>query len=287
MSVDSGMFFERDLDLWGASALQTLEPRLFYLYAPNKNQDDIPLFDTGERDFTFESLFRTNRFSGPDRQGDANQVTAALTSRFLGARSGAEMFRASFGQIRYFGDRQVALRPGPATEAGESAYVGELWARLTRTLIARGDFEWDPDSGSTQRSVMGFNYRGDMGLLLNASYRMRRELPNLNAPGLTESIEQIDLSGVVPLGRNWQLVGRSYYSLPDSKIIESFFGVGYESCCWGARVVSRRYIRELSGDTSGSIMLEIELKGLTNIGNKVENLLTEGVYGYNRNAYGY
>jgi LPS-assembly protein len=287
VSVDSGMFFERDLDLWGANALQTLEPRLFYLYVPNKDQDDIPLFDTGDRDFTFESLFRTNRFSGPDRQGDANQVTAALTSRFLGARSGAEMFRASFGQIRYFGDRQVALRPGSATEAGESAYVGELWARLTRALIARGDFEWDPDSGSTQRSVVGFNFRGDTGLLLNASYRMRRELPNLNAPGLTESIEQIDLSGVVPLGSNWQLVGRSYYSLPDSKIIESFFGVGYESCCWGARVVSRRYIRELSGDTSSSIMLEIELKGLTNIGNKVENLLTEGVYGYNRNAYGY
>ncbi len=32
LSLDSGLFFERDLDLWGVSAQQTLEPRLFYLY---------------------------------------------------------------------------------------------------------------------------------------------------------------------------------------------------------------------------------------------------------------
>jgi LPS-assembly protein len=172
-------------------------------------------------------------------------------------------------------------------ESSESAIVGELWARLTRALVARGDLEWDPDTGSTQRSVFGIYYRPQNGLLLNASYRMRRELPDLSAPGLTESMEQIDVSGVVPLGRNWQLVGRSYYSLPESKIIESFVGVGYESCCWGARVVTRRYVRNLSGDTTSAILFELELKGLTNIGNKVENLLTEGVYGYNRDAYGF
>ena len=243
--------------------------------------------DTGDTDFSFQSLFRSNRFSGPDRQGDANQVTTAVTSRFLSAASGSELFRGSIGQVRYLRDRQVALRAGPAVEASESAIVGELWARLTRALLARGDLEWDPDSGSTQRSVFGLYYRPQNGLLLNASYRMRRELPNLSAPGLTESMEQIDLSGVVPLGRNWQLVGRSYYSLPESKIIESFVGVGYESCCWGARVVTRRYVRDLGGDTTSAILFELELKGLTNIGNKVENLLTEGVFGYNRDAYGF
>ncbi|HCO44106.1 MAG TPA: LPS-assembly protein LptD [Gammaproteobacteria bacterium] len=286
-SVDSGMFFERDLDLWGVDAVQTLEPRLFYLYIPNRDQDDIPLFDTSDTDFTFQSLFRTNRFSGPDRQGDANQVTAAVTSRILSASSGVEMLRTSLGQIRYLRDRQVGLRPGSAIEASESAIVGELWARLTRSLTARGDLEWDPDSGSTQRSVFGLYYRPDNGVLLNASYRMRRELPKLSAPGLTESLEQIDISGLIPLGRNWQLVGRSYYSLPESKIIESFIGLGYESCCWGARVVTRRYVRSLSGDTTSAILFELELKGLTNIGNKVENLLTEGVFGYSRDAYGY
>jgi LPS-assembly protein len=287
LSLDSGLFFERDVDLWGVGVMQTLEPRLFYLYVPNRDQHDIPLFDTGDTDFSFQSLFRTNRFSGPDRQGDANQVTAAVTSRFLSASSGVEMFRASVGQVRYLRDRQVLLRSGPAIESNESAIVGELWARLTRALLARGDLEWDPDSGSTQRSVIGLYYRPQNGTLLNASYRMRRELPNLSAPGLTDSLEQVDVSGVIPLGRNWQLVGRSYYSLPDSKFIESFVGVGYESCCWGARVVTRRYVRRYSGDTTSSIMFELELKGLTNIGNKVENLLTEGVFGYNRDAYGF
>ncbi len=285
LSLDSGLFFERDLDLWGVTAQQTLEPRLFYLYVPRRDQDDIPLFDTGDTDFSFQSLFRTNRFSGPDRQGDANQVTAAVTSRFLSHNSGVEMFRASLGQVRYLRDRQVGLRPTAAADNNQSAIVGEMWARLTRALTARGDLEWDPDNGSTQRSVFGFYYRPAGGMLLNASYRMRRELPDLSAPGLTDSIEQIDLSGVIPLGRNWQVVGRSYYSLPDSKVIESFLGLGYESCCWGARVVTRRYIRNLSGQTTSAILFELELKGLTNIGNKVENLLTEGVFGYSRDAY--
>ena len=53
---------------------RTLEPRLFYLYIPNENQSDLPIFDTGQFDFSFEQLFRENRFSGHDRLGDANQV---------------------------------------------------------------------------------------------------------------------------------------------------------------------------------------------------------------------
>ncbi len=287
LSVDSGLFFERDVDLWGLAAQQTLEPRLFYLYAPRRNQDDIPLFDTGDSDFRFESMFRSNRFSGPDRQGDANQVTAAVTSRFLSATSGVEMLRASLGQIYYFRDRQVDLLPTAAADDSQSAFVGELWARLTRALTARGDMEWDPDNGSTQRSVVGLYYRPASGLLLNASYRMRRELPDLSAPGQVDNLEQLDLSGVIPLGRNWQVVGRSYYSLPEAKVIESFLGLGYESCCWGARVVTRRYVRNLSGGTTNAILFELELKGLTNVGNKVEDLITEGVFGYRRDAAGF
>ena len=46
-------------------------------------------------------------------------------------------------------------------------------------------------------------------------------------------------------------------------------------------------MRDLGGDTTSAILFELELKGLTNIGNKVENLLTEGVFGYNRDAYGF
>ena len=64
-SIDSGLIFEREI--FSNNVRQTLEPRLFYLYTPERNQNDIPLFDTGEYEFSFAQLFRTDRFSGRDR----------------------------------------------------------------------------------------------------------------------------------------------------------------------------------------------------------------------------
>src|SRR5690606_24840099 len=67
-SLDSGLIFEREANLFGRDWLQTLEPRLFYLYVPYEDQSDIPVFDTQELTFGFGQLFRTNRFVGADRQ---------------------------------------------------------------------------------------------------------------------------------------------------------------------------------------------------------------------------
>ena len=64
LSFDSGMFFDRQLNLGSSTFTQTLEPRLFYLYVPYDGQDELPLFDTGEYTFSFAQLFRDNRFSG-------------------------------------------------------------------------------------------------------------------------------------------------------------------------------------------------------------------------------
>ena len=93
-SLDSGLVFERDSGLFGPGSTQTLEPRLFYVYVPYRNQDAIPIFDTALADFNYAQLFTENRFVGGDRFGDANQVTLALTSRFLRS-DGQEALRAT------------------------------------------------------------------------------------------------------------------------------------------------------------------------------------------------
>ena len=46
VSIDSGLMFEKDIKLGNSNYTHTLEPRLFYLYIPRKDQSDIPLFDT-------------------------------------------------------------------------------------------------------------------------------------------------------------------------------------------------------------------------------------------------
>ena len=80
-SVDAGLFFERDFALDSGNYTQTVEPRLFYLYTPFEEQNDIGVFDTSLPTFNFTQLFSRNRFSGLDRIADANQISGALTSR--------------------------------------------------------------------------------------------------------------------------------------------------------------------------------------------------------------
>ncbi len=43
MSIDSGMTFERDTSFFGKAALQTLEPRAYYLRVPYRNQSQYPV----------------------------------------------------------------------------------------------------------------------------------------------------------------------------------------------------------------------------------------------------
>jgi len=106
--VDAGLVFERDAGSHGQRT-QTLEPRVLYSYVPNRNQNELPIFDSGLPDLNLTELFRTNRYVGEDRIGDANQVALALTTRLFDHVSGAQYLSATIGQIRYFSIPQVGL----------------------------------------------------------------------------------------------------------------------------------------------------------------------------------
>jgi LPS-assembly protein len=282
-SLDAGVAFERDAALWGRGAVQTLEPRLFYLYIPRRDQDDIPLFDTSLYDFRFDSLFRHDRFTGADRLGDANQLTTALTSRLLSPTSGIELGRVSLGQIQYFRNREVGLVPGSFEETdAASALVGEIYALLTRALSLTSDIEWDPDDQRTERMVAAVRWRPDAERYAHLSYRLRRDIARLAVlPGSApEALEQVDLGVIWPLRDNWTLIGRGYYSLRNDQTLETLLGVGYETCCWGARLVQRRYVRDESGDLENAILFQVELKGLASVGTRIDEFLSESIRGY-------
>ncbi|HET9044423.1 MAG TPA: LPS assembly protein LptD, partial [Burkholderiales bacterium] len=66
-SLDSGLYLERDARWFGSDFLQTLEPRVYYLYVPFRDQSNIPVFDTTTSDLNFTQLFQENIFSGGDR----------------------------------------------------------------------------------------------------------------------------------------------------------------------------------------------------------------------------
>ncbi len=274
VSVDSGLFFDRPLSDGG---LQTLEPRAYYLYVPYRDQDELPLFDTGRMDFSFDQLFRDHRFTGADRVGDANQLTLALTSRRLDAMSGEERYRASIGQILYFDDRRVTLAPGqaPATQ-NSSSLVAEAALRLAREWSTRGAIQWDPHREQTELATAQLQYRGPGRRIANLGYRLREDplRPDLE-------IEQVDLSAAWPVSARWDLVGRYNYSLRDERDLEVLAGLEYESCCWRARLVARRYLTAGEArEYNNAIYFQLILKGLAGLGTGLGDLLGESIRGY-------
>ncbi len=280
LSLDSGLFFERELKLAGGM-IQTLEPRAFYLYVPYEKQDEIPLFDSSEYDFSYNQLFRENRFSGADRVGDANQLTLAVTSRFIEADTGKERLRASLGTIVYFDDLQVGLNANSKTINKDSSdLVAELSTKITDNWSARSAFQYDPHAGITQKATLGLHYRDGANRLFNATYRSRYA-GTVDSLGHSNDIEQTDLSFKWPINKEWSTVGRWNYSEEHNVALDTFLGLEKDTCCWRLRVIARQYVNDaLDEEPKQGIFFQFELKGLTSFGEKLDSFLEEGILGY-------
>jgi LPS-assembly protein len=270
-SLDSGLYFDRSTDWFGNGVTQTLEPRLFYLYVPEEDQDDQAVFDTGVFDFNFDNLFRENRFNGPDRIGDANQMTLALTSRMLSDQSGTELLRASIGQILYFEDREVTLPGETVADDSSSALAAELAARLGGGWYTRGGIQWDPHdgSGNTDQALAQLGYRDDDNRVFNLAYRLR--------DGVTE---QTDVAVYWPVNEQFSLIGRHNYCLQENRLLEALAGIEYGECCWRLRAVARRYTNNSGDDHDTSFLIQLELNGLGRFGDDIDKTLERGIYGY-------
>ncbi len=275
-SIDGGVFLERDFTLNSNSYLQTLEPRVFYLYIPDHDQDDIPLFDTSEYDFSYNQLFRENRFNGVDRLGDANQLSLALTSRFIDSATGKERLKATVGQIYFFNDRNVTRTvTADRDTTSTSNLVTVLDALIFDGLTFRSGLQWNPDVNEIARGEATIRYRQGLDRILNLSYRYRK---NLSTD--TKSIDQGDISFRWPFLDDIHLVGRWQYSFLDSLTLESFLGFEKEGCCWRLRAVGRRFINDIDSEAQTGIFLQVEFKGFTSFGNAVDEFLESSISGY-------
>ncbi len=268
-SLDGGMYFDKFFKWNGKPYVQTLEPRLYYLNVAQKDQSNIPIFDTSLLDFDTNQLFRENRFSGADRQGDANQITLALTTRFISESTGIEKFSATLGQIYYFENRLVTLPGGLAQNSNNSDAVAQVNWRPTPYQLLRLSTQWDPEASNTKVTLMGYQYKPDNRHLINVAYRFREN-----------SIEQTDISTRWKLSSHWNFVGRWNYSIRDNTTVEGLAGLEYSSCCWALRLVARNYIRGISAEKESSIQLQIVLKGLSRIGDNIGTLLKQSIDGY-------
>lgn len=264
-SLDLRLRLERQLRRF----TQTLEPRIRYVHIPFENQDALPIFDTIEPDFNLVQLYADSNILGADRVPDTDRVAAGVTTRLIDETTGAETLRVTLGQLRYLSTQNVSL-PGTAAIAAETSdYIAELGLALYRNWNLDLGYQWNSATNSTSTAEARIQYLPGNNRVLNLAYRFRRQ-----------TLEQGDVSFAWPVGERWNVVGRYNYSFLDKKNLESFLGLEYGDCCWRIRLVGRRYVSRRTGETDNSIAIQLELRGLTSVGDPADKLLERGILGY-------
>ena len=275
-SLDSGVYLDRNINFLNQNYTNTLEPRLFYVYIPYKDQSVLPNFDSGLADLNMQTLFYENQYNGQDRINDANQLTASLTSKFLD-KNGKERLSAIIAQRYYFEDRRVFGNDlTEAKKANSDIFMGAS-AKLPNSLNLDAMFQFDPTSNSLLRSTLGSRYNPEPGKMLNVSYRMID-----NIIGYNQDLEVFNAAGQWPLGNRFYSIGRYNYDLKSSQTIEVLAGLEYDGGCWVARSIFDRISLPTSPNPNYAFFIQLELNGIGSIGsdaNKLNNFLYRNVPG--------
>ncbi|NND65710.1 MAG: LPS assembly protein LptD [Gammaproteobacteria bacterium] len=268
-SIDGELFLERPFGKSGRFR-QTLEPRIRYTHIPFRDQNDLPVFDSGAPDFNFVQLFADNRFTGADRIGDTDKLSVALSSRVINQDTGKNMLTATLGHAWFLSDRTVGL---PTATSGfsddQSNLIAEIQVPIGNRWSGELEHQWNTEEDRTAKSAIKLQYRPDEKRVMNFGYRFRED-----------DLEQTDLSFAWPVADRWSVVGRWNYSLREEATLERFAGLEYQTCCWKFRLVGRKFVTDTEGRTEDAIFAQLELNGLFSVGGHVSNFLERGVLGY-------
>ena len=272
-SLDSSLFLERDMSFRGNAYTQTLEPRAYYVYIPYRDQTRIPVFDSSSRDLSLDQLFAENQYIGADRINDANQLTLAVTSRFLDQATGAERLQVTLGQRYYFAGQRVTLPGQVARSSNSTELLAQASGQITSKLRLNAGVQYDTGEGSLTKGNLGGTWRNGPGKLINADFRYTQ------GPVAAGGLNQIDLSFQWPLAPKWYGLGRLNYSMKDSRLIEGLAGFEYNAGCWSLRGVMQQLATTQTTATS-AFFLQLELRGLTKLGPNPLDVLKRSITGY-------
>lgn len=263
-SIDAKLYFERSYGSTGRYRAQ-LQPRFYYLNVPYRDQNAIPLFDTGLTDLSYSQLFTPNRFSGGDRVSDANALTYGMSWSLIDTQQGTEPLSLRLAQRYNFRESRVT----PTAAQGGTTVVAEAYSDITKNWNGAFTAEYNTDSGHVGRTQTRLGYRTDHGSVANFSYFTKPQ-------DLTAPYRQTDISFAWQTSPHWQILGRLGYDFEQKKIVQSLLGVGYDSCCWATRIALKRYVVAPQTLTtaanpvsySNAIIFEVELKGLGAFGKR-------------------
>jgi LPS-assembly protein len=278
-SLDSGLVFERNTNLFNREILQTLEPRLFYVRTPYRDQTLFPVFDTANADFNFSQLFAENTFIGNDRIVNANQLTAAAVTRMINPKAGSEFLRFAFGQRFYFEDQKVLIPGTTARTDSRSDVLLAAGGEITKGLTFDSGMQYSLGSNSVPRFSFLSRYLPRDSHIFNLALRYQKE-----------ELGQVDTSWQWPVTNKISALGRVNYTFIGKKdvggvlvdargLVESVVGFEFKECCWLARMVFQRFTTAQNKQTT-AFFFQVELNGLGKVGSDPFEVLRRNIPGY-------
>lgn len=264
LSLDTGTTFERAVRIWGKSYIQTLEPRLFYVYTPYRNQTYIPLFDTTQADFGLGELFSDNTFAGNDRVSDASRVTAALTSRLIDAATGDERARFVIAQRYDFHQPRVTLYADEDTaDVARTGLIAGSSVKIGANVSFQNALEYSQANNYLTHGSIGLAWSPATAHVLNVAYRYTRANTTLDY----EPVDQFVVSGQWPLSRTVASVARVNYDMSTHRLITGLVGLQYDAQCWSVALAFEKYTNSTGSTSSPStgtrVLMQLQLKGLS------------------------
>lgn len=290
VDVNGGLYFDRTFKFNNSDYIQTLEPRLFYLYVPYENQDDYPDYDTQLLPFSVNQLYSVNRFTGYDRIANANQMTFGLSSRVLNSDTGDQKISADLGIIYYMQKQKVELPGVTLNNDYLSPLVGSLSYNINKYWSYSGSLAWDPENDKMNNATTSLRYNSGDNRILALGYNYIFASGD-DLVGQSNSTSQVYGGFSLPFyHQRWTSFGYAAYDFSGQYPVSYLGGLQYDSCCWALRFVfDRRFIGRSPSSTSSNIInnydnvyyVQLQLKGLASVGNNsAQAILQNRLPGY-------
>ena len=289
-SVDAGAVFERPTQLLAKDWVQTLEPRIFYVNTPYKDQNSLPNYDSASYDFNIATIFTENAFTGYDRISDSHQVTTGATSRFLDPQSGAERARVVLAQRYRLRPQEVVLPGGTAATEQLSDTLAGTNLQLANAWSVDSALQYSPDAMRMVRSTVGGRYRPGPYRVLNLAYKFKADAVGAAGGEFVDTSWQWPLQNLLSAGGSadnalgssegrWYTVGRLNYNQQESRLVDALVGLEYDAGCWLTRIALDRY--QLTAERSVQrVMFQMEFSGMSRVGSNITGVFKDYVPRY-------
>ncbi|QKQ24041.1 LPS-assembly protein LptD [Candidatus Ruthia endofausta] len=265
-NLDSKLFLERKISLFGTNLTQTLTPRLAYNYTPKKDQSALPNFDSDDKNNSYQGLFSGQKFTGIDRIASANDLTFGLESDFIDEETGDTYLSLKIAQVYRFDD--MGMNNSGALVSQRKYSDIAMSANLTiHDFAFNNSLQYDPKTNKINKRNSSVSYI--------LSPRKFLTLAHHDDSGKKSA----ELYGAYRLTQKIHLFAGINRSISDSITNKETTGIAYESCCWALRLAHFKD-RVSDGDYDYVTKIELILKGLATTSPSLYKRLEKDVPNY-------